>query len=658
MTNLIFYDFEVFKFDWLCVFRDQKGNVVNVINNKNLLQNIYNKYKNNIFVGYNSRRYDQFIFRAILLGLDPYNLSKHIINSEESPWKYCEQFKEIKLYNYDTMTKMIGLKTLEGFMGHDIRESSINFDIDRALTGNEIQEILKYCDHDVQNTINVFEHEIGKFKSHMLLIKMFNLPLHSISQTVANLAVSLLGAKHSEKVLYHDEFVLDLPEIPTLKKYRFVYDWFCNPENHSYKMKKINSKGTETEVKRQLEVIIANVPHVFAWGGVHGSVDNSIFVGIIINCDVSSYYPNLNMEYNTLSRNIPQIEKVKIMIKDRLKYKASNDEKNLPLKDCLNSLYGKSKDKYSPAYDPRQANRTCVIGQLLLLDLIESLEEHIILINTNTDGIIFKIESMDQLENIKNICREWEKRSKMTLEFDKYSKIIQKDVNNYIILKNKDDFEIVDKSDPEIKSKGAYVKKLKALDNDLPIINKAIVDYFVKNIPVETTINECNELMQFQQICKVSKKYINAYYNDKHLHERIFRLFAVKENGHPLYKLKKLDREKDDFHILFDGLYDPNFNDLIPEMDFIMMEKKKNLKSKYKSISLDYALKRYTDYLNGYRIEKVANTPMSCIIHNESVVGLSVFDNLDRYWYIKVANDRINKFLDKKIKKSKKMEGN
>src|SRR3712207_8214028 len=47
-----------------------------------------------------------------------------------------------------------------------------------------------------------------------------------------------------------------------------------------------------------------------------------------------------------------------------------------PLKIVLNGTYGAMKDKYNPLYDPRQANRVCVYGQLLLLDLIEKLEPH------------------------------------------------------------------------------------------------------------------------------------------------------------------------------------------------------------------------------------------------------------------------------------------
>ena len=90
----------------------------------------------------------------------------------------------------------------------------------------------------------------------------------------------------------------------------------------------------------------------------------------------------------------------------------------------------------------------------------------------------------------------------MELEHDFIKKIIQKDVNNYIYVKE----------DGSIKSKGAYVKKLSLLDNDLPIVNKAIKEKLVNDVEIETTINNCNKLMDFQKCVKITGKYSHAVY--------------------------------------------------------------------------------------------------------------------------------------------------
>ena len=138
-----------------------------------------------------------------------------------------------------------------------------------------------------------------------------------------------------------------------------------------------------------------------------------------------------------------------------------------------------------------------------------------------------------------------------------------------------------------IKRKGTYVKELRPLDNHLPIVNKAIVDYFTKNIPVETTISNATELIDFQFITKVSNKYSHAEYNGKKMTDKVYRVFATKSGGHTLYKQHREKTEPD----------------------------------------------------------KTAGTPESCIIINSDIQNLKVFPNIDKDWYIQLAKSRIADFM-------------
>ena len=164
------------------------------------------------------------------------------------------------------------------------------------------------------------------------------------------------------------------------------------------------------------------------------------------------------------------------------------------------------KDPANRAYDPRNANLVCVNGQLMLLDLIEHLEviESFELIQSNTDGLIVKIRKSD-FDLLDDICYEWEKRCNMELEFDYIKEIWQGDVNNYVFRQ----------FDGKVERKGAYVKELSSMDNDLPILNKAILDLMLKNIPIEQTVNNCNELMMFQKMCKLTGNYHHVTHNGK-----------------------------------------------------------------------------------------------------------------------------------------------
>ena len=57
---LCFFDFEVFKRDWLVVIINPfEGSITKIDNNKDALQAFYDAHKEQIWIGYNSRNYDQ-----------------------------------------------------------------------------------------------------------------------------------------------------------------------------------------------------------------------------------------------------------------------------------------------------------------------------------------------------------------------------------------------------------------------------------------------------------------------------------------------------------------------------------------------------------------------------------------------------------------------
>ena len=56
---MLFFDFEVYPYDWLVVIIDvinKKEHVI--VNDVEKLKDIYDKHKDDIWVGYNSRSYD------------------------------------------------------------------------------------------------------------------------------------------------------------------------------------------------------------------------------------------------------------------------------------------------------------------------------------------------------------------------------------------------------------------------------------------------------------------------------------------------------------------------------------------------------------------------------------------------------------------------
>lgn len=521
---MLFYDFEVFKYDWLVVIMDMTEKKEHVIiNDKEALEKLYREKVNDIWVGFNSRNYDQYILKGILCGFDPKRINDYIIVKGQPGWKFSSLFRNFPLNNYDVMANIDrGLKVFEGFMGNNIKETSVPFDIQRKLTQEEIEQTVFYCRHDVQQTIEVFLKRKEDFEAHLGLVKLAcqgkQLDLSLISKTKPQLSAIILEATKQER---DDEFDIDFPDTLRIEKYTAVLDWYRNPANRCYVT---HEPGKKTPKKTQLEIMVAGCPHQFGWGGVHGALEKYHGEGYYLMADVASLYPSLMIRYNLHSRNMKDPRKFEEIYRTRLKLKAEGNPLQLPLKLVLNSTYGVMKDPSNGLYDPRQANRVCVYGQLLILDLIEKLEPYCQLIQSNTDGILIKMQNPDDYYLIDDICAAWEERTGLTLEFDEYHKVYQKDVNNYVVVPHGDLYD--KKGKPRWKSKGAYLKKLNPLDYDLPIINQALIDYMVKGIPVEKTILGCDQLKEFQLVSKISGKYDCILHGDEVVNEKCIRIFA------------------------------------------------------------------------------------------------------------------------------------
>ena len=101
---MIFYDFEVFKYDWLVVVSDTKTkSIFPIINSPEKLKEFYDRNIDDIWVGYNSRHYDQWILKCILCGLNPKELNDWIIVKRNEPWQFSSLMRNIPLNNYDCM---------------------------------------------------------------------------------------------------------------------------------------------------------------------------------------------------------------------------------------------------------------------------------------------------------------------------------------------------------------------------------------------------------------------------------------------------------------------------------------------------------------------------------------------------------------------------
>lgn len=526
--KMIIYDWECFSHDWLVVFKEPSKEHTVIYNDVDKLRGFFNQHKNDIFVGFNNRHYDDYIMKAVLSDMNPKVVNDWIITDEKQGWEFPGlnniYFLSLDLRNDIPGGVSLSLKEIESNLGMSIEESSVPFDIDRKLTKEEIEETEFYCKHDVDATEQLYYQRFDYIKSKLQIINAFKLPIKCISMTNAQLTAEVLGAR---KRKYYDENIYDMPECVDVKDQE-VLSFFANPQ----------------DATQSLDKEICGIPHTIAYGGLHGAVENSHFKGNLYNFDVSSYYPSMIIMFDFMSRSVPEKNKplYKKIRDDRFVYKKEGNSLADAYKLILNTKFGAMGYIYNKLYDLKMNRQVCITGQLLLIDLLEKLKPYINLVQSNTDGVLFQT---DNIEMCRKIVHSWEEKTGLQMEEDTVDEIYQKDVNNYIMLEKNGD----------IKTKGGYVKNYSIkkgkeklgnyVSNSMTIIDEAIVKYLLFNISVEDTIFGCQDPMRFQITTKKGPTYkrvvweINGEEIETNNVNRVFaskdekygKLIKVKQNG-------------------------------------------------------------------------------------------------------------------------------
>ena len=505
--KILIYDFEVFKKFWCVVIASAEG--VLSITDQSRLVDFYDRHRDWIWIGYNSNHYDKYILGAV------YNACRSDTLYAASQ-DLIEQGRTQRgggppdgFISYDTGDKFRSLKELEAFMGHSIEESSIPFDFDGEFTEEMKEETIKYCTHDVLETVEVLKRRIYDFMAQKSLIETFKLPKTDYRLTKAQLTAKVLKCRGQDKVVKQNpEWKNDILPCVRIEKYKEVLDFYSSSKNYR---------------EGKLDIQISGVPHTFALGGIHGAIKRCHRKGNLLHIDVTSYYPSIMIQHDLLTRQSEEPELFTEIYNKRVELKkAGKKDEQAPYKIILNSTFGITNQEYSKAYDPQRNHDVCINGQLMLLMLLERLEGTCELIQSNTDGIIVDCTGYDQ-GKVEEICHQWEKDTKMGLSFEQVSEIWQKDVNNYLIR--------FDNGKEE--AKGAYVKFNKELDNDMSIVNEAVREGLRQMSweAIENYIlshNSPEDLVKFQKIVKLSSRYSHVYFGQNEIrNHKCFRVFAV-----------------------------------------------------------------------------------------------------------------------------------
>jgi hypothetical protein len=607
--RLITYDCEVFAHDWLVVFKDtETGKYTAIWNDNDALKMALSE--DCVYIGFNSKHYDQFIIKAIALGYSAEEIKKvndYIINGGQG-WE-CPMFRDqfFRFNNVDIKDDMqmgLSLKAIEGHLGMSVEESTVSFDIDRPLTEDEKKETLKYCIHDVDTTEKLVELRTDYLKNKINLGKMAGLDeIKAMGMTNAKLTAAMLKASPQP---HDDERKYVYPD--NLRKE------FIPPEVFEFFDKMYDPSISDKDLfGGKLNLNIGECPVTLGYGGIHGAIPNFFWEETedrgIWNEDVGSYYPHLCTINGYTSRNIPSPQVYEDILERRMQAKAAGDKVTAnALKLVCNTTYGCLLNKYNDLFDPLMGRSVCISGQLYLLELAEHCYQEIEglrIVQLNTDGIMVECNKKDY-DKLTEICKEWQERTGFDLEEDTVVKIAQKDVNNYVEVQ----------PGGKAKAKGGYLVKGIApagafnVNNSCVIVATALKEYFVNGTPVEDTINACDDIFQFQIIAKAGAKYREAYHlvdGEQVPVQKVNRVYATADTRYG--KLFKVKAENDATAKI----------EMLPEHCIIDNDNHLTISDVDKSFYIDMAKKRVNDFLGVKPEKKTRRTKKMATTKTENV---------------------------------------
>lgn len=622
--RIVVYDIEVFKYDWFVIFYDVASNEWSVFHNDNQHVRDYVSQPDIVLCGFNSKHYDDYVVRAICCGADNAlvkQINDFIIVEDRPGWEHWFLRKNrFRFDSFDLMddTQMgTSLKHIEAHMGWNIEETEVDFNIDRPLTQEEIESTIHYCKWDVMATAKLLTLRKGYLEAKMNVGRSKGMPdAVALSKTNARLTADYLDAVATERFderdyRYPDN--LDKSLIPSE-----VLEFFDRLHDSSIPSKELfNSK---------LKIDVDGAEAVIGFGGIHHARPNyserSAGKRVIRNFDVASLYPSLMVYNGFTSRNIPSPKRFEEVYHTRLEAKKNGDKHTANLlKLILNTTYGASLATTNPLYDALMGRSVCITGQLYILELAMrylKVCKTVRIIQLNTDGIMISIEE-DEMPVIYRINDEWQTSKSLILEEDRIRFVVQKDVNNYVMV-----FD-----NGKVKTKGAYVTYGIAgagafsINNNHTIVKKAVVEYFVNGTPVEDTIYGSDNILEFQIIAKAGGGYKSVYFVPSDFDD--WKKQWKKENRYRTINYrcewvwKYPPMKWSDYTGRYKEIQKVNriYASITPNMGSIVKVKPDGT------------------------VGKIGGLPDSCIIDNKNALTI---DHVDREWYVSLAKKYIEDY--------------
>lgn len=411
--------------------------------------------------------------------------------------RYLPQIDLYKIHHFDNKARATSLKALEFAMRMESVED-LPFKPGSFLTWSQCDTLIDYMWHDIDAT-EMFYHQSRE-------------QIAFREQLSAQLGVDMLN--HNDTKIGKSYFILELEKAgvpcyanrkPRQTPRPFIrlgdvilpYVQFQRPEFQRVLDYLRGTTITDIKAAPQLKDLHATIDGFrfdFGTGGIHGAEENASFrssdTHMILDIDVSSYYPNLSISNRFFPAHLSEkFCDIYQAIYERRKQTKKGSTENAMLKLALNGTYGASGDPYSPFFDPQFTMSITINGQLLLCMLAEKLiaNPSVTLVSCNTDGVCLYFPRSEETY-VRDVCDWWQDLTKLVLEDVEYAVVFGRDVNNYL----------AQTVDGKVKRKGAYDHELAwHQDPSALVIPKAAEAFLLHGTPIRSFIENHTDLYDF-----------------------------------------------------------------------------------------------------------------------------------------------------------------
>lgn len=483
-------------------------------------------------VGFNNLGFDYPVIHALIHGTvtrdaaGAYAMAQAIFDSKDrfqfNVWpneRFIPQVDLYKIHHFDNPARSTSLKALQFAM----RSPSVE-DLPIApgtvLTSPQIDELIKYNIHDVEETKRFLAHSEALIDFRRSLDLSGDKMNFSDKKIGSQMLVDSLG----RKLCYSDGGPRQTQRASIhLGSLIFPTIQFDAPDLVRVKNWLASQVITETKgVFTDLSATVAGLDLHFGTGGIHGSVKRKVFHEdddrMIVDIDVTSLYPSVAIANNLAPEHLGErfVSVYAGMKAQRLQH-AKGTPQNAALKLALNGAYGDSNSAWSPFFDPNFTMTITINGQLLLARLFEMVCQvpSVEPIQINTDGITVRIKR-DEYDAFKAICANWERETGLDLESAFYRSMWVRDVNNYVALT----------TDGKVKAKGAYeIEKAWHKDPSSACVAKAAEAVFLHGVDVDTALMMQTDPFDWMVRAKASGG-ARVYHGEEETGAKVVRFFA------------------------------------------------------------------------------------------------------------------------------------